>query len=175
MYRFRTHEEADADTERRVFFALARLPDRAVDELKPGEVSAYGVIRVDDEIVVALMAEASGFRYADAAVDITTLDVDGVAIPFASPRLLWRMKRSTHRDKDGRTYISDVGTALADRDGVAWSSQASGMAPGPREGPMQSGTRRGTAMPGPSGLTAPAQTRSRARPRVGGCRRLLRA
>ena len=27
-------------------------------------------------------------------------EVDGVAIPFASPRLLWRMKASTHRDKD---------------------------------------------------------------------------
>jgi hypothetical protein len=26
--------------------------------------------------------------------------VDGVPIPFASPRLLWRMKAVTHREKD---------------------------------------------------------------------------
>lgn len=92
--------EAGPDNERRVFAALAHLPDRAVDELKPGEVGEYGVIRIADEIVVDLMAEASGIRYAEAAAHIATLDVDGVAIPFASPRLLWRMKRSTHRDKD---------------------------------------------------------------------------
>jgi hypothetical protein len=27
-------------------------------------------------------------------------EVQGVKIPFASPRLLWRMKAVTHRDKD---------------------------------------------------------------------------
>ena len=27
-------------------------------------------------------------------------EVDGVPIPFASPRLLWRMKAVTHREKD---------------------------------------------------------------------------
>ena len=27
-------------------------------------------------------------------------DVEGVAIPFASPRLLWRMKAITYREKD---------------------------------------------------------------------------
>jgi hypothetical protein len=27
-------------------------------------------------------------------------EVDGVAIPFASPELLWRMKSRTHREKD---------------------------------------------------------------------------
>lgn len=27
-------------------------------------------------------------------------EVDDVAIPFASPRLLWRMKAVTHREKD---------------------------------------------------------------------------
>jgi hypothetical protein len=92
--------EAGPDNERRVFAALAHLPDRAVDELTPGEVGEYGVIRVADEIVVDLMTEASGIRYADAAPHIATLDVEGVAIPFASPRLLWRMKRSSQRDKD---------------------------------------------------------------------------
>jgi hypothetical protein len=32
-------------------------------------------------------------------------DVDGVAIPFASPRLLWRMKAVTHRAKDAGDLV----------------------------------------------------------------------
>jgi hypothetical protein len=51
-------------------------------------------------IVVDLLGKAGGIDYAGAASEIDIHDVDGVAIPFASPRLLWRMKRSTHRDKD---------------------------------------------------------------------------
>jgi hypothetical protein len=31
---------------------------------------------------------------------VVVRDVDGVAIPFASPGLLWRMKAVTHREKD---------------------------------------------------------------------------
>ncbi len=31
---------------------------------------------------------------------VVVREVDGVPIPFASPRLLWRMKVVTHREKD---------------------------------------------------------------------------
>lgn len=31
--------------------------------------------------------------------------IDGVAIPFASPRLLWRMKSKTHREKDAADVL----------------------------------------------------------------------
>ena len=76
------------------------LPDNAVRELQPGELQKYNVIRVGDEIVVDLMRSAGGIDYAEAAKDVVLRDVDGVLIPFASPRLLWRMKVVTHREKD---------------------------------------------------------------------------
>ena len=46
------------------------------------------------------MHSASGVDYAGAEKDIVIRDVGGVSIPFASPELLWRMKRTTHREKD---------------------------------------------------------------------------
>jgi hypothetical protein len=88
------------ENEARVYEALAYLPDQAVRELKPGEVSKYSVVRVADEIVVDLMQSASGIDYASAIEEAVTQEIDGVAIPFASPRLLWRMKRGCYRDKD---------------------------------------------------------------------------
>jgi hypothetical protein len=51
------------------------------------------------EYVVDLMASASGIDYAEASRDTVVRVIDGVAIPFASPRL-WRMKVNTHREKD---------------------------------------------------------------------------
>jgi hypothetical protein len=88
------------ENEARVFAAMAHLPDRAVLELSPGEVAKYAVVRVADEIVVDLMSTASGIAYVEAASDVVVRDVAGVAIPFASPRLLWRMKGSSVRSKD---------------------------------------------------------------------------
>jgi hypothetical protein len=58
------------------------------------------VIRVADEIVVDVMTSASGIGYAEAAHEVMVHEIDTVPIPFASPRLLWRMKRSSVRDKD---------------------------------------------------------------------------
>jgi len=37
--------------------------------------------------------------------DVVVHDVDGVPIPFASPRLLWRMKAVTHREKDAPDLV----------------------------------------------------------------------
>jgi hypothetical protein len=71
-----------------------------VRELKVGEVSQYVVVRVCDEIVVDLMASASGIEYAEAILETVVRVIDGVGIPFASPKLLWRMKVNTHREKD---------------------------------------------------------------------------
>ncbi len=95
----------DEDNEARVFDALATLPDAAVRELTPGEVSQYTVVRVADEIVVDLMKSAGGIDYRAALTEIVTVDVDGVSIPFASPRLLWRMKVVTGREKDAGDLI----------------------------------------------------------------------
>lgn len=96
---------ADRDNETRVFDALATLPDRAVRELQPGELQQYTVIRIADEILVDLMRIAGGIDYAEAARDVVVRDVDGVSIPFASPRMLWRMKAVTHREKDAGDLV----------------------------------------------------------------------
>ena len=92
--------DVSLENEAKVFAALATLPDRAVLELKPGEVSEYTVVRVCDDITVDLMALASGIDYAEAATSVVMREIEGVVIPFASPELLWRMKSRTHREKD---------------------------------------------------------------------------
>ena len=96
---------ADLENEARVFSALATLPDNAVRELQPGDLQKYQVIRVGDEILVDLMRSAGGIDYAEASKDVVMREVDGVPIPFASPRLLWRMKAVTHREKDASDLL----------------------------------------------------------------------
>lgn len=91
-----THPE----NEKNVFKALAYLPDQAVLKLQPGEVEMYTVVRVADEIVVDLMKSACGVDYQQAKNEIVFRTIQGVRIPFASPALLWRMKATTHREKD---------------------------------------------------------------------------
>jgi len=91
---------SDPENEVKVFGALSTLPDNAVNELKPGELQQFNVIRVADEILVDLMCRAGGIDYAEAAKSVIVRDVGGVPIPFASPQLLWRMKAVTHRAKD---------------------------------------------------------------------------
>lgn len=90
----------DRENEARVFSALSTLPDNAVRDLQPGELEQYNVIRVADEIIVDLMRSAGGITYEEAARDAVVRTIQGVPIPFASPRLLWRMKVVTHREKD---------------------------------------------------------------------------
>ncbi|MGL4399203.1 MAG: hypothetical protein ACRCXD_05010 [Luteolibacter sp.] len=90
----------DPENEAKVYKALESLPDKAVLELEPGEIAKYTVVRVGDEICVDLMASASGIGYEEASQDQIIRMVDGVPIPFASPRLLYRMKEKTHREKD---------------------------------------------------------------------------
>lgn len=96
---------ADRENESRVFSALSTLPDNAVRELQPGELQQYNVIRVADEILVDLMRSAGGNEYEEADKDVVVREVQGVPIPFASPRLLWRMKAGTHREKDAADLV----------------------------------------------------------------------
>lgn len=95
----------DPENEARVYEALRSLPDRAVDELDPGDVAKYTVVRVNDEITVDLMGSASGIRYEEAIQDVVIRRIGDVDVPFASPRLLWRMKKSTHREKDAADLL----------------------------------------------------------------------
>jgi hypothetical protein len=92
--------DASLENEAKVFQALEILPDQVVRDLDPGDIARHIVCRVGDEVTVDLMGLAGGINYADAAQHIVTRQVQGVTIPFASPQLLWRMKRHTHREKD---------------------------------------------------------------------------
>jgi len=83
----------------KVKLAMMGLPDGAVKEVAAEDFKECIVVRVGDEFVVDLMREACGIDYAEASQDIQVLTVCGVPIPFASPKLLWRMKQ-TYRDKD---------------------------------------------------------------------------
>lgn len=95
----------DLENEAKVFSALSTLPDNAVRELQPGEMQQYNVIRVGDEILVDLMRSAGGIDYSEAAKHVMVHEIEGVPIPFASPRLLWRMKVVTHREKDAGDLV----------------------------------------------------------------------
>jgi hypothetical protein len=97
--------DTSLENEALVYKALEILPDKAVRELKPGETSRYGVLRVGDEIMVDLMKSACGIEYTEASKEIVIHEVEGVPIPFASPRLLWRTKKSTQRVKDAEDLI----------------------------------------------------------------------
>jgi hypothetical protein len=91
--------EAGADNEARVIEALMTLPDQAVREIKPGDLEELTVIRVADEILVDLMKSSCGVLFQEAIADADFHNVNGVRIPFASPKMLWKMKQ-TYRDKD---------------------------------------------------------------------------
>ncbi len=92
--------ETSPENEAKVLAAVSQLPDHAAAELEVGEIAEYVVIRVADEIVVDLMQSASGVDYAAAQNEIVVHEVSGVQIPFASPKLLLRMKAGSVRDKD---------------------------------------------------------------------------
>ena len=81
--------------------ALEILPDKAVRELEADEdLASWVVVRVNDEITVDLMTEASGIRFEEAATEIEWAEVSDVRIPFASAKLMLRFKQGSVREKD---------------------------------------------------------------------------
>ena len=91
--------DTSPENQERVRRALMALPDGAVRDLAPDDLDRYVVVRVADEFVVDLMKSACGIDYAEASRLVDVVCIQGVSIPFASPRLLWRTKQ-TLRDKD---------------------------------------------------------------------------
>lgn len=91
--------DVSADNLRRLKRALADLPDGAVREMADDDLERYVVVRVADEIVVDLMKAACGITYSEASADVDVVTLEGIAIPFATPALLWRTKQ-TYREKD---------------------------------------------------------------------------
>jgi len=79
--------------------ALEVLPDKAIRELGDDDLAEWVVVRVNDEITVDLMTEASGISFADAEPFIEWEIIEGVRIPFASADLMLRFKQG-QREKD---------------------------------------------------------------------------
>ena len=86
--------------------AMLALPDGAIREVKPTDLEEFVVVRVGDEVLVGLMKAACGVEYAEASKEIAVIDIAGVPIPFANPKLLLRLKQ-TDREKDaeGRFFL----------------------------------------------------------------------
>ena len=86
--------DASADNLHRVRRALMELPDQAVRDMTDDDLDRYVVVRVADEFVVDLMKAACGIAYAEASQLVDVVEVEGIPIPFASPKLLWRTKQT---------------------------------------------------------------------------------
>lgn len=78
----------------RVKEGLAVLEDRAALELDDGDVRAYTVVRVADEVLVDLLGSACGVTYREAAPDAEVVELEGVPVPLASKRTLIRTKQT---------------------------------------------------------------------------------
>ena len=91
--------DVSSENEARVFEALRSLPDQAVNQLEVGDIERFTVVRVADEVLVDLMKNSCGVTYQEAIEDVIVREIDGVLIPFASPKMLWKMKQ-TCREKD---------------------------------------------------------------------------
>ena len=91
--------EDSRENQAKVLHALEVLPDKAVLQVQADDLDQYTVVRVADEVVVDLMLSTCGISYAEAAQDIEFKVIRGVSVPFASAKLLLRMKQ-TYRDKD---------------------------------------------------------------------------
>jgi hypothetical protein len=91
--------EASAENQLKVRLAMEALPDQAVRDLREGDLEQYVVVRVADEFVVDLMLKTCGVSYDEAVPGIQTSVLDGVPIPFASVKLMLRLKQ-TYREKD---------------------------------------------------------------------------
>jgi hypothetical protein len=83
----------------RIRQALSILEDQASLEVDPTDVQSYTVVRIADEVVVDLLAEACGVRLADVEGQIEMAEVLGVPVPYLSASVLLLTKR-TIRPKD---------------------------------------------------------------------------
>lgn len=90
----------------RVKAGLLVLADGAAAELDDGDVRAYTVVRVADEVLVDLLGRACGVSYAEAAQDAETIELQGVPVPIASKRTLIRTKDTVRpSDRADRQFL----------------------------------------------------------------------
>jgi hypothetical protein len=96
--------DGDPANQQRVKKALEILPDKAILELGDEDFRTYMVVRVSDDILVDVMTAACGIDYNEASKSVEITEIEGAAIPFATPQLLLRMKQ-THRENDAADRI----------------------------------------------------------------------
>ncbi len=88
--------------------ALAYLPDKAVLDVKPGDVREYTVVRIADEVVVDLLHKACDVTYDQVKDDIDRVVLDDVEIPFAGLRSLILTKQSIRpQDVQDRGFLEE--------------------------------------------------------------------
>lgn len=93
----------------RIKKALLYLPDQAVREIDPGEVSKYSVVRVADEIIVDLMHKACDVTYGDSQDHIQFYKRSDVKIPFLKPELLLKTKMTLRaKDAEDRFFLEHL-------------------------------------------------------------------
>jgi len=98
--------ESSRENQLKVRRALEILPDKAVRQLVDNDLDDYLVVRVADEFVVDLMLKTCGISYEEAVKDVEVHTLQGVAIPFVSPRTLLRMKQTVReRDAIDRAFL----------------------------------------------------------------------
>lgn len=99
----------DMANQRLVRKALEILPDKAVCELDEKEdLAAWVVVRVNDQITVDLMTEATGIGFDEAERFIEWQEIEGVRVPFASAELMLRFKQSwREKDRLDRKFLEE--------------------------------------------------------------------
>ncbi len=71
------------------------------------DLDRYVVVRVADEIVVDLMKSACGIDFNEASSMVDLVEIEGVKIPFANTKLLWRTKQTVReKDKLDRQFLA---------------------------------------------------------------------
>lgn len=94
------------DNVARIKSALRVLPDNAAAELEDGDVEKYRVVRIADEVVVDLLANACGVSYHDAVVEAERREIGGEEILVANMQTLVRTKQTVRpSDQMDREYL----------------------------------------------------------------------
>lgn len=101
--------DASTDNIGKIKIALLNLPDQAIQEVKPEDITQYQVVRVADVFVVDLMTKACSIMFEQAAEYIEFAEIGGVAIPFLKPEILIQTK-ATYRPIDAadRAYLQEL-------------------------------------------------------------------
>ena len=99
--------DPSADNILKIKGALSFLPDNAIEEIAPGDVEKYAVVRVADEIVIDLLKKACEMTYKEAGVEY--FKFKGVNIPIADISTMIKTKQGVRpRDKEDLSFLMSV-------------------------------------------------------------------